>query len=220
MIVMTDIQAASIVAKQFEERGYSVTFEPSPADIPIDLGGYRPDIWATKPDENILVEVKRASIKVDTLFFLRIAHKVHAHPGWKFQLVTLPEPDTKAADEAPAQTVEQVQQLLAQVAPLALQPTMAAFAIVPLWSAYAATLRLLAQPQSYKVRPQTDLSLLNQAYTLGILSFQEFEEAKRLREIRNQCVHNLNLNVAFADVITLKAMVEQLLQQLGPHPHT
>ena len=214
MTIFTDMQASAAVAKKFEEDGYVVTVEPNPTEIPFHIGNYRPDLLAVKPGDNVIVEVKRAGSKIDATQYFQVAESAAAHSGWSFKIVTLPDRLSEASPQREG-GLEQIAPLLAKVDALLALSDMEGFAVVSLWNAYVTALQLLVGRYSLKAKKLTDLGLLNLAYSLGILAFEEVEKAKRLLDLRNHAAHALVVNVTPTDVAELRAHVQQLLQLLS-----
>jgi hypothetical protein len=215
MSVLTDIQAATLVAKRFEDKGYAVTLEPEPSMIPFDLAGYRPDLLAEKEHDNVIVEVKRRSSKVNADLFMRIAQRARAHGGWSFQLVTVSDEEMEdEASQIALLSAGQISSVLARLDELMVQPSMASFALPLLWSAYVGALETLLRQSPEKTRYRGDLSVLNRAYTLGMISIENLTEARRLLQLRNQVVHSSYLNVEADDIKMLRSWVEGLLPQI------
>ncbi len=53
-----EVHVIAKVAGDYRQRGYDVDIQPSGANLPDFLGGFRPDLIARRPGDNVVVEVK------------------------------------------------------------------------------------------------------------------------------------------------------------------
>jgi Holliday junction resolvase len=222
MSILKAAEAERLVAKKYEDLGYAVTTEPSLSAIPFSLAGYQPDILAEKENEHLLIEVKRASSKVDTRRFLLVDEEVSRHPGWKFLIVTIADEELDATfDRASANLhVEEVRQHLQLLDQLPASGASTGLLLPQLWAAYSVALRLLLDRQGISLERQTDLSLINRAYSEGLLSFDEHEAARRFLSLRNESAHRLNPVVTEADWRELRSMADTLVERLEDPPRS
>ncbi|EDN67721.1 hypothetical protein BGP_4960 [Beggiatoa sp. PS] len=77
-------KAARIVAKELEDDGYTVIFEPSPEQIPFSLDTYIPDLLATKNNDNLIIEIKTRDIPNIMNRYRKVIEIIQTHPDWKF----------------------------------------------------------------------------------------------------------------------------------------
>lgn len=213
MSIITEFQAHSAIARKFEEDGYVVTIDPRSQEIPFDLGNYRPDLLAVKPGDNVIVEVKRPGSRKTVDFYLHISDVAAAHPGWSFKLVTLPDHFDDAPDRATG-NIDEIRGVLERVNQIINQPALSNFVIVPLWSACAAALRLWVGRYSEKSGLMTDMGLINHAYSLGLVRFEDSEELKRLYAIRNRSVSEIGMEISVADILSLHEKISGILGHL------
>jgi uncharacterized protein YutE (UPF0331/DUF86 family) len=78
------------VAQKLVGDGYEVRVEPGPGFLPGELAHFRPDILATRGDENLVVEVKLTPDPAAGGPLQALAEAVRKRPGWRFELVTAP----------------------------------------------------------------------------------------------------------------------------------
>lgn len=50
------------LTREYRDRGYEVTVEPGPGQLPGSLSQFRPDLVALKSDDSVVVEVKPADL--------------------------------------------------------------------------------------------------------------------------------------------------------------
>ena len=74
---------------------------------------------------------------------------------------------------------------------------------------YAIDLRL---PRS--VDRKTDLNNINRAYSEGVISFDQYEEARRFLRLRNEATHRFNAEITHADYSALRDMVDRTLSDM------
>ena len=80
------------VAEDYRSKGYEVSLQPGPDQLPPSLAGYRPDFVARKGDETVVVEIKSRPTSRREPPLESLAKAVRALPGWRLELV-LAEPD-------------------------------------------------------------------------------------------------------------------------------
>lgn len=213
------ILAERLIAKRYEEQGYAVTIEPEPHVIPFSLGGYHPDLLATKGKENLLVEVKIAGAKRDEQRYFRLAEEIERHQGWRFMLVTVPEDELQeqisSADDS---SVLSIRANLRKIDQLLGHPDFAKFVVPHLWVAYIVALRQLVRREMGNVRDSSDFSLLNKAYSDGVISIEEYEQGRNFLHLRNLAVHSLTAEASADECKKFRRMIDQLLEKLDDSP--
>jgi hypothetical protein len=216
MNVLKALRAERLIAKRYEERGYVVVPEPPESAIPFPLGPYHPDFLATKGEEHLLIEVKSRGSRANQDAYVKLSNEVERHPGWKFLLVTVDDDDLEEfADSSPRNLgVGAIRDHLRQLDPLLKSQLSAGLFLPQLWLAYVGALRLLIAREGIAAEPQTDLSLLNRAYSDGVIAIEEYERARRLLKLRNEAAHSLNTAVALDECTALREMVDVLLNRL------
>ena len=211
------IRAERMVAKRYEEDGYAVTLDPPPSMIPFSLGSYRPDVLVTKDEKHLIVEVKVSGSQVDDPgVYLKLAQEVERHDGWKFLLVTVPrtdlqEPASGASDHA---NLDSIRSGLRKIDGLLKLDELADLALPHLWGIYVTALKLDLTRGGATVPNGTDLGLLHKAYSEGIISGAEHQEALRLLSLRNTSIHDLDAVVPLTDCRALRALVDDAVARL------
>jgi hypothetical protein len=216
MNIAASSQAERLIGKRYEENGYAVTYGPQRGWIPFDLGSYTPDILAVRGNENLLIEVKSKRSPVDIDRYRLVDEEVQRHPGWRFLIVTAPDPELVTPQSSwPDDNVsaEKIERVLQQIDKIRAVSDLPALVLPQLWTAYIAALRLIS-PAQHNELPLSDLSFLNQAYSTGLISYEEYESAKTLMKLRNLAAHSLDSAATEADVNILRGMVESALARL------
>src|SRR5437660_5834241 len=99
------------ISADYVDEGYDIRLQPSEAELPEFLKGFRPDLLATSRRENVVVEVIPATESLDEM--KRLASAVDQQPGWRYEVTFVSQP---VAPDIPAQeplaSDEQVNRLL------------------------------------------------------------------------------------------------------------
>lgn len=138
------------------------------------------------------------------------------HPGWRFLLVTVSDAELQenASNIAGNLGVESLFENRRNMDQLVDDFKMSGLVLPSLWMAYVSALRLLVSDEGVEVDSFSDYSLINKAYSDGVISFEEYEAARRLMILRNRAVHSLETSTTPADCRQLRHMVRMLLDRL------
>lgn len=218
MNVIREMQAERVIAKRYEELGYAVILEPPPSVIPFSVGKYRPDLLATKGEENLLIEVKGPGARPDPQVYLRVAKEVEQHKGWRFLLVTVPDAELQNSLLSTTNTqlnADSIHARLLKLDQLLENHETAELALPHLWTAYIAALMGLASLNSIELGGFTDLSLINKVYSQGLTSIDEYERSRYFLRLRNRAVHSLETVTTPSECKELRFMVETVLQRFN-----
>lgn len=220
MSTLDGLRSERLVAKRYEERGYTVTIEPPLSAIPFSLEGYQPDILAIKGSENLLIEVKTRGARVNSELYFKVDEEVQRHPGWQFLLITIAEEELQelTKDTTATLNLEMLQERLRQFDLLLDGDFPVGFILPTLWVAYIAAVRLLVTEESclndVAHEKLTDLSLINKAYSDGATSFEEYQSARRFLKLRNHAVHNLDIVATKQECQELRRMIDEIMRRL------
>lgn len=220
MNMVKGLRAERLIAERYEERGYVVTLEPPRSAVPFPLENYMPDILAVKGDEKILIEVKTSGARINPESYFRLDQEVQQHPGWRFLLVTVSEAELQEYSSSIASNVSinSIRENLQNMDRLVGDPKMSRLILPSLWMAYVSALRLLALDEDVEVDDYTDLSLINKAYSGGMISIDEYEAARNLMTLRNQAMHSFDTTVTPLDCGQLLKMVCTILDRIPAFP--
>jgi hypothetical protein len=181
-------QLEASIAKRYTELGFTVTVEPSLDLIPFDLGGYRPDMLATKqPDQNYIIEVKGSSQRISVDRFKEISEVVKAHPGWRFLLVT-GDDEISIGEEAMLLQSEQIKNGVKKAKSLIGEGFFDA-AFLFLWSLLEGMMRRQSIQKAIPIERLGGMSMINHLYSQGEMTREQFHECKDLLSIRNRVAH-------------------------------
>ncbi|HET8772167.1 MAG TPA: hypothetical protein VFP80_00185, partial [Thermoanaerobaculia bacterium] len=74
------------LASEYRRNGYAVWIHPAAHELPEFLREFEPDLIATSPQGNVVVEVKTSSaVAADQM--TRLAEAVERQSGWRFEVV-------------------------------------------------------------------------------------------------------------------------------------
>lgn len=203
------------VVNDLKEKGYSVITEPDPSIIPFDLHQYRPDILATRGNENLIIEIKARGSHRSIERYKEIAEIVSGHENWRFMLSTIDEtdPTERSPIEDPADP-RSLSRMLNKLENL-LSGENYDLALPYLWSVYISAMRIVGERAGVPVDVTSDRSVLNHMYSLGEISSDEYESARKFLEIRNKAVHSLEVNISREEISEMYHHTKHKLLEWG-----
>lgn len=170
-------EAAAAAAGRLRSQGWEVVSEPGAGELPPALADVRPDLVARRGDEHLVVQVKsrRMPPNMDTVV---LAERVGALPGWRLELVYVPEAPLTADREELSQRALRAYNL-AKTDPEA--------ALLLAWSAVEGLLHRLAEGRGL----DTDApgALLSALASLGVIDEAEHRQLREAWEVRNALAH-------------------------------
>jgi uncharacterized protein YutE (UPF0331/DUF86 family) len=206
-------QRARALAEEYRSRGYEVIEEPSPAQLPDFLSGYRPDLLVRKGDEAIVVEVKsRSSLAKDTQI-RDLAQLLQTQPHWHFELVVVGEGERLSAPEG-ARPFERDDILRSiEAAERLFESGFSEAALLLAWSTSEATVRLLVEAEGIVLEHLNPSYILKQAVMNGVIARDEYNFLTNLMKYRNALVHGFKtIDFDPALVSELISRTKRLLQ--------
>jgi hypothetical protein len=176
------------LAAEYRASGYKVRVRPSGDDLPSFLKDFRPEIIATSPEGNLVVEVKSYP-QFDAEEARELAEVVEQNPGWRFDVMLVNPP---VAPDVPAQEHladdEQVTRMLENAETLSKEGHVEAAGLIA-YSALETILRRLAQSEAPQIERQSSARVLKELYSLGKIHPDTFEKLLPLMEFRNAVAH-------------------------------
>lgn len=208
------------LAGEYRGKGYEVSFEPSPEDLPDFLRNYRPDMIVRRGDETVIVEVKSRSLldSSSAQYLSYLAQVVEQHPGWKFELVMINPEETvyeiensfKVGDSLQEQEIKSRLQVARNIAVQYPES-----AILYSWSLVEATLRLVIEAEGLSLPRFSPNYLIKKLVTEGVISKSEYQLLTNAFLVRNAIAHGFKTQQVTQDfVYELIKMAEQLLRIL------
>jgi hypothetical protein len=197
-------QKAIQVVKQYADQGYQTFFRPGLADLPPFAKDFKVDILAKRGEGGVLAQVKRNRKQLaddpDTSRYAEITNK---QPGWRFDFFVLEAESPLAREPQDGQEFsgEDIRKALADVDQLAgsgfHRP-----AVITAWAALEAAMRMrlraAGEDAGWGAMPR---SLLNELYSSGVFSEDEFLQLEKLSHLRNQIVHGFSSSTSIPEAV-------------------
>jgi hypothetical protein len=185
-------QRIQSTAQELLANGYKVSIEPLVSDLPFELGGYRPNLIATKDGEGIVMEIKTTLNRLSVDRFQDISERVATHHGWRFLLITLDDTSDKILPSS-GNELPSWKELSTHLVTLnmLIQDSLFEPAILFLWSILEAALRKRAIAQNLPISRFPTKQLLNHTFSNGEISISEFDLFTTYLEIRDEISHGI-----------------------------
>jgi hypothetical protein len=204
---------ARAIAEEYRSRGYEVIEEPSPAQLPDFLSGYRPDLLVRRGNESIIVAVKSRSSLAKDLQTRDLARVLQTKPHWNFELIMVGEDEQLSTPEGarPFKRDDILQGI--EAAEKLVESGFSEAALLLAWSTSEATVRLLAEEEELVLEHLNPLSLLTQATSNGVISRDDYNFLTKVMKYRNALVHGFKtIDFDPALVTELIKLTKHLLQ--------
>jgi uncharacterized protein YutE (UPF0331/DUF86 family) len=204
-----------ILAEEYRNKGYEVSFHPNLEDLPDFLKNYQPDMIVRRGDEAVVIEVtSRSSLNSSTQYLRNLAQVVEQHPGWRFELVMTNPEDAIYSSKAEESLQEHEIELRLPVA-RQLATEQIESAILYSWSLVEATLRLVIEKEGLSLQRFDSLYLVKQLATEGVISQSEYRLLMNALSLRNAVAHGFKTtHLTESSVYELIEITEQLLKAL------
>lgn len=212
---MNEFMQQEFVVNDLKKKGYSVITEPDPSIIPFDLHQYRPDILATRGNENLIIEFKTRGTHRSIERYKEIAEIVGSHENWRFMLSTVD--DIESTERSPSEGQANPQDLnrMLNKLEILLSGENYDLALPYLWSVYISAMRIVGESAGIPIDVTSDRSVLNHMYSLGEISSDEYEAARKFLEIRNKSVHSLEVNISREEIAQMHQHIKHKLLEWG-----
>ncbi|WP_419837290.1 hypothetical protein [Candidatus Poriferisodalis sp.] len=176
-------------AKEYRERGFDVSLGTRLKFLP----GFRPDIVATKGDDNRVIEVKRRMTLQKDAAIAELARVVESEPGWQLDLVLIPEAHQLAApDDSQPLGISEALHRLSHAQHLREAGNLESSLLIA-WSACEAVIRTLLQEETGRRAEVPPSSLLIDSATMhGVISHDDGDYLKQLLPLRNAVAHGMS----------------------------
>lgn len=184
-------ELARQVAEDYRNKGYEVTLQPGPDQLPPSLSDYQPDLLARKGDETVVVEIKSRPTSRREPPLESLAKAVRALPGWRLELLLaepdiafpLPERTLPWSEREAGGALDEAEQLL--------KAGYAEAALLMAWAGTEAALRLVAEREGVKAERNEANFLLNRLTAEGVLGHREYQVLRGALSLRNAIAHGL-----------------------------
>lgn len=210
------VQVAAL-AESYRQRGYSVSAPADMESVPFDLNGYVPDLLAEKDGQHLLVLANNTQqpISIDRLRELMETIKQQPEQGWRLLLINY-SPES-VAGSLPQDTISwnNIVQRIGQAKRLR-EAGDAEAAILLFWSALEALLRRHAESLDLPLEQLSVRALLDYLYSDADLSYEHFDQAKKLLSGRNKLAHGFLLPEATQQAYQLQSLIDELSDEWLP----
>lgn len=210
---MTSSSVVRSTAEDLRKQGYSVVVQPDPSAIPFDLQQYRPDILATRGDENLIIDIKTKDSHRSVERYKEIAEIVGSHENWRFMLSTVGEADSTAYPTVEGHIDAQVLNRMLRKIDTLLSGENYDLALPYLWSMYISAMRTIGERADVPMDVTSDRSVLNYMYSLGEISGDEYEWAQKFLALRNKTVHSLEVDISRETMLEMHCHTKQKLRE-------
>lgn len=218
--IMDYEQQLKRLADDYVSKGFQVTVRPRAEDLPAFAKDFKVDIIARRGGEGVLVSVKknRQEMAADKEM-VRYARIAGEHQGWRYDFAILEAEDPLAREVRDAQepSPDEISRTLISVDRV-LQAGFVNPALVTAWATLEAAMRkrLLAtgNRRTWGIQPR---SMLNELYSIGIFSTDEFPRLEKAWKLRNEIAHGFAApTVEPATVQFLLNVAKRLMDELKP----
>lgn len=180
------------VADAYRDRGYDVTVQPGPDQLPSFAKDFRIEIVGRRGTEGVLVAVRknRDELAADG-DMQRYAEVTGSQPGWRFDFAILEAENPKAREVRGAREFsgDDISGALEQARELR-RMGFTRYAVIAAWAALEAAMRIrlraLGQTTGWGSMPG---QMGKELYSAGALSPDEFRGVEAAAQLRNQIVH-------------------------------
>jgi hypothetical protein len=188
-LVTSERKAISQYAEWYAQKGYQVSVEPSPRELPEFLRTLAPDMIAQRDGENVVVQIKTSS-PASFEAIQRLARALEHRAGWKLQVVyvDLPDPEWQPPPRLP-----ETKDLLARLDLIGRankDEDQSRLEFLLLWSIIEAAAR--HRLSTLKIPPTSRISssaLLKMLLTEGIIEEDGYAVLRRGLAARNAIAH-------------------------------
>ncbi len=180
------------LADRYASQGYQAIAYPTPEVLPPFARDFKVEILARRGNEGVLVAVKknRAALAADSNL-PRYAEVTQTQPKWRFDLAVLEGGDSTGprgsdsrdfSSDDIKKSLEDAEKLVG----LGLHRP----GVITAWAALEAAMRMrlraAGEQAGWGTSPRV---MMNELYSSGIVSADEFHELEKMFELRNEIVH-------------------------------
>lgn len=195
---------------RYEKMGYEVISEPGKEMIPFDLGSYIPDLLCKKGDEIVLVEVKGNVWNDSANRYKEIANTVSKQKGWKFvllQIKDLYEIEISNSNDEDDKYVAKIRKCI--------ESELYDAALIFAWNLLIRLVKDKYKNDEKFEMLTTDKNIINNSYSDGMISIQDYDLINDLMKKRNESVHGVLVEVSKKDVADLINLIEKYNEKWG-----
>jgi len=198
-------------AREYVQQGYHVIRHPKLEERPDFLAEFEPDMIAYGTTENVVVEVRSRDTLSGAKELAALTAAINAEVGWRIDLiVTNPRKQEVVQKGSTLLSRDDAQErILTSRQLLAVEQTEASFILA--WSMIEMVLRQFGEVGQVPVDFMGPNALLRDAYSLGVISLDEYEALRAALPQRNAIVHGYR---ASADLASLAIRMIEIAERL------
>jgi hypothetical protein len=185
-------QELTRVARGYADQGYQVLLRPTPAQLPDFARDFKVEILARRGNGGVIASVKKNREEMEADKEMpRYAEVTGEQPGWRYDFTILEaeQPGAREARGSQDFSGDDIHKTLSEAEEMARIGFVRA-AVITAWSALEAAMRMrlrtAGEMAGWGTMPR---QMLNELYSSGVLSIDEFAQLERLSQVRNQIVH-------------------------------
>jgi hypothetical protein len=209
----TEAEEIQRIADEYQRRGYQTMIRPFGGDLPDFVRGAEPDLVAIGQGEKVVVEIKFKESTAGDPKIAALARAVEAHPGWRFELISVGRRTRKTAEsrqpKEPIAVTDARERLAAAQRMATADPEIA---LLVAWTVIEAAVRALLTKADLTPVGAPVGAMLRQAYSFGLISWRDLESLLRHMAVRNAVVHGLRTSGTKQAVPSLISLAKRLLQ--------
>lgn len=180
------------IAGSYTNQGYQVVVRPGPSDLPPFARPFKLEIVGRRGGEGVLVAVKKNRDELAADANLpRYAEIIGGQPGWRFDFAILEGEQPGARELRGAQELpdEDVTKALGDAEQL-IRTGFTRPALITAWAGFEAAMRRRLRASGEKSDwGKLPRPMLNELYSSGILSTEEFPRLERVYRLRSEISH-------------------------------
>ncbi len=197
------------IAGKYRKQGYDVVTSPGTQALG-DLGDAGIDLIARRGKEVIAVQAKSRHDLQDVQETEALAKRVESRPGWRFEVVVVPDDSSDIPRNGSWLGIEQIRSLVEEARTgLAAGTTRSSFLIA--WTAFEAAMRDAARREGLPIDRDSPQLLTKTLYSNGLMSKKDYLLVKQSLQMRNALVHGFEPHAfGAAEVEFLLKLAERL----------
>jgi hypothetical protein len=208
------------LADFYTDQGFAVTIRPQSKDLPPFAKDFQIELLGKRGVGGVLVAVKKNRTALAAEADLpRYAEITGGQPGWRFDLSVLEgenprERDFRGAEEFSPDDISKSLADAEKIAHLGfVQP-----AVIAAWAGLEAAMRIrlraLGRPAGRGTIPR---EMLNELFSSGVFSREEFQQLEQLFQMRNRIVHGFSAPVSDVTAVNLLSdLARRLVEESQP----
>ena len=197
------------IAADFRARGYDVKVQPRLGELPDFLCEFEPDLIISREGESVVFVVKTRFELNNAPFVPELEAALQNRPGWHFELMI----DGAATEPRRTVSAAQIRSSLEEAIELNQRQHPTA-ALLLVWSATEAALRLLAHRENVDLESLAPSYVLQRLYSLGLLGRDQYQTLDGAMRLRNQAAHGFQVSIAPEDLTGISAVLSELLNEV------